>query len=163
MYIRVCAAVLLTFLLTGCFTSAALRETQGYKSRDFYPRSIAWNQAEESFAIVGVRSKGANIVPAHVVVPEAFLLRLTSPEGEIRLSDLKKLSPDEVRQLRVVDGPVPKGFVEVVHEPEGGVVLNQGRTVFRPTPLLILPATLVIDVVTLPIAIPLLNSLENVH
>lgn len=154
---------LLPMFLAGCFTSAALQETHVYKSKDFYPNTIAWDKEHAEFAIVGVRSHNNRSTPCHVVVPEATLLKLKSGADEIRLSDLKKLSSEEVHQLRLIDGPPPPNFVILAHEPAPGVVLNQGRTVFRPTPLLLLPATIVIDVVTLPVALPLLHSLDNVH
>lgn len=144
--LKVLPALLISLLLSGCFTSAALRETEGYKRRDFYPDAIAWNQSAAEFALVGVwKDNDGKAHPGHVIVAESVLLKLKNPAGEIRLSDLRRLSDDVIHRLRLVKGPPPAGFTDLATDPASGVVLYKGRKTFSPAPLLILPATLRID------------------
>lgn len=81
----------------------------------------------------------------------------------MRLGDLRNLSHEEVQRLRLVDGNPPSGYVELTADASSGVVLYRGKNVIHPGRLLLLPFAIVVDVVTLPVAIPLLNAMSGVN
>lgn len=147
----------------GCFTNAVITESKKYKSADFYPDAIWRNEATATFAILGKRNTAKSTVRCHVLIPDAVLAKVKNAEGEVRLSDLRNLPYDEVQRLKLVDGPPPAGFVELSADPSSQVVLYRGKNVLQPGRLLLLPFAIVIDVVTLPIAIPLLASLSGIN
>jgi len=147
----------------GCFTNAVITESKTYKSADFYPDAIWRNEAAATFAIIGRRHTNKGEVRCHVIVTDAMLARVKNKQGEVRLSDLRNLSREEVQRLRLVDGNPPGGYVELTADASSGVVLYRGKNVIRPGTLLLLPFAIVVDVVTLPIAIPLLGAMSGVH
>lgn len=150
-------------LLTGCFTNAVIQESKGYKSADFYPDAIGWNEETSTFAILGTRIDRGQRVRCHVLISEALLAKVKTSPTQVRLSDLRNLPRDDVQNLKLVDGPPPTGYEELTADASSGVTLYRGKNVLRPGKLLLLPFAVAFDVVTLPIAIPLLGSLSGIN
>jgi len=158
-----CFFACLTLIQGGCFTNAVITESKKYKSADFYPDAIWWNASTSTFAILGKRTASQSTIRCHVLIPDADLAKVKNAQGEVHLSDLRNLPHDEVQRLKLVDGPPPAGFVKLSADPSSQVVLDRGKNVIRPGRLLLLPFAIVIDVVTLPIAIPLAVSLSGIN
>lgn len=158
-----CLLACCVVLAGGCFTNAVITESKTYKSADFYPDAIWRNESAATFAILGKRHTDKGDVRCHVVVADAVLAKVKNGRGEVRLSDLRNLSHEEVQRLRLVDGNPPSGYVELTADASSGVVLYRGKNVIHPGRLLLLPFAIVVDVVTLPVAIPLISALSGVN
>jgi hypothetical protein len=71
--LKILPALLISLLLPGSFTCAALRETEGYKRRDFYPDTIAWNQSAAVVALEAyAKATTAKPAPAMSSCPNPF-------------------------------------------------------------------------------------------
>lgn len=65
----------------------------------------------------------------HVIVADAVLAEVKNGQDEVRLSDLRNLSHEEVQGLRLVDGNPPAAYVQLTADASSGVVLYRGKNV----------------------------------
>ena len=157
--------MLLMLSLTGCVSSSLIQGTKTTSATVFYPENAWRNPANNRFIISGYRTPNASDrVACYIDIPPAIIQKLSNDQNQIILSRCVYLSQDDTLSLDVRDGGVPSDYVSVPTKRVQGVVVSVARkTEYHPSTMLALPATVVLDVVTLPIQIPAAKSLSKIQ
>jgi uncharacterized protein YceK len=156
--------IIIPLLLPSCFTLMTLSsmQTQGYTT--FYPDSIWLSNDGRTFAFLGWVSNDKNKMVSHILIPRNDLARLGTNKGVVAVSDLARVSISSERVLKIQNGSILKGFSKV-----GGVTKGDSHvsiktvTPSNPGAILLLPVTIIVDAVTLPVQIPVINSMSKIH
>lgn len=156
--------ILIPLLLPSCFTSMAVSsmQTKGYTA--FYPDSIWLSNDSRTVAFLGWVSDDRGRMVSHILIPRNDLARLGADKGVVAVSDLARVSISGERVLKIQNGSIPKGFSKI-----GGATKGDSHVSIRtvtpsnPGAILLLPVTIVVDAVTLPVQIPVINSMSKLH
>jgi len=159
------ACSLLTLLLCpSCFTAMTVSSMQIEGYATFYPDSIWLSNDGKTVGFLGSASNEKGREVSYILIPRNDLARLGADKGIVAMSDLARVSNSGEIILRIHKGSIPNGFSRL-----GGVTKGESPVSIKttapsnPGAILLLPITIVVDVVTLPIQIPAMNNLSKIH
>ena len=160
----VAGLILIPLLLPSCFTSMAVSSMKTTDYVTFYPDSIWLSSDGRTVAFLGWVSNHRDRMISHILIPRNDLAQLGDDKGAVSMSDLIRMNSSDERPLKIQNGSIPKGFSRV-----GGATKKDSHvsirtvTLSNPGAILLLPLTIVVDVVTLPLQIPVMYRMSEWH
>lgn len=150
-------------LLGGCITSSAINEATTTTSAYFFPEQVWRDSSSNEFLITGFKptETGGGKIPCFVRVSTSKLKEFRDEKNEILLS---RIGSRGVAELRLEIGPVPEGYVLVPSTPMAGLIsITDEKKTVHPTRFAVVPFTIVLDVVTLPVQLVVGAGLSGIN